>query len=290
MATFFALLFLFFLIMLILGLISPKASLFFLKKNKTRKMSLAIYGLLIIFSFIFFAIVNDTPVKNNTVVESENYRDEVSNKTFEMTSSDFLVLLEDLSADNQIDTTILALIKRNSSLCDSILFSSYKEVLIDCRSLEKLELYFIEKPVLDSILKQQSILQNIISYCDENNLNFNNTKGLLLKLKSITVTLQNRYQLYGSSRYTDKMEEAVSSYLFENTPNNRAFKMIEFAPTTKSTKKGFVYYSNYESYNAVNAWVVQNYAQLLLRYNSTENKYEIIEEIKNPDYKLELLK
>jgi hypothetical protein len=66
MDSLFALLCLASLILLIIGLFSPKASLFWDKKERTRKKSALVYGGLMVLFFIFFGVSNDRKLESKS--------------------------------------------------------------------------------------------------------------------------------------------------------------------------------------------------------------------------------
>lgn len=70
MENFFSLLILVSLILFVIGIFKPSTSLFWYKKERTRKKSLLIYGVLIIVSFVLFGITSDT--KYNTQASEKN--------------------------------------------------------------------------------------------------------------------------------------------------------------------------------------------------------------------------
>jgi len=69
------------LILLIIGIINPKISLFWYRKDKTKKISMLFYGILLIFSFILFNVfINKTTTSDNEKLMIQIKKDSINNK------------------------------------------------------------------------------------------------------------------------------------------------------------------------------------------------------------------
>lgn len=101
MDTLFALLFLGSLILLIIGFFSPKTSLFWDKKERTKKKSGLIYGGLTLLFFILFGAVND-PSKSDT---ASNRKEKSSTQT-QSVSSESTTEAEPISSDIPQETKV----------------------------------------------------------------------------------------------------------------------------------------------------------------------------------------
>jgi hypothetical protein len=89
MDSLFALLSLASLILLIIGLFSPKASLFWDKKERTRKKSALVYGGLVVLFFIFFGVSNDRKESSSSTQTTDLTTDKTeTEQTFSLNSEE----------------------------------------------------------------------------------------------------------------------------------------------------------------------------------------------------------
>lgn len=128
MNNLFTLLLLFSLVLLLIGLFNPKTSLFWTKKEKTKKKSAAIYGGLTILFLILFGTTSDIknlPTSKDTVAtvdEPQQSKSSEPEKNNDMPTEQKLAILD---AETFVDTTDLKVLRIKTLLND--LASMYNE-------------------------------------------------------------------------------------------------------------------------------------------------------------------
>jgi hypothetical protein len=135
MENLFALIVLISLVLLIIGFFSPSTSLFWYKKERTKKGSLFIYGMILIISFVLFGITID---KN----KSQQVNDTALEKKIELTQfqKDSIAKINLLS---EIE------IRKNQTIKASLLTNSYIENEVRADESYKNKSFYVEGVVTD---------------------------------------------------------------------------------------------------------------------------------------------
>lgn len=270
-------------LLFILGLINPKIAFFFNKEKANRKLVLILYGGLMVFSFVMLAI---TVPKNNS--QQESIIEDDSKKVI-LDEQTILVLMEEFSVTPEVTDEELALVESNIVLFDSILSKNYSFLLNELAELAKKNVYFVPSNAWSKVDEDYSYLSAIFSHSRLQKLDFIKTKKLFTDATKIYNKIIEKYSFYGDTDSKQLLEEAIEHYLFETAPNTRGFKMLSIQPTKEVTEEGFICLAEYESFNEINVFKVENYYQLVVRFDIDSIKYRIIEEIEEPDFNIDLM-
>lgn len=285
MAYLSAILLIFSVILFLLGLINPNWAMFFNKEKPTRKSSSLIYGSLMVISFILLAITVPKPQKNNSIKKDPEQKEE-----FILGENEILLYLEEVVNSNKISKEEIQLISSNISSFDSIVSKKYSTLFENLEFEIKPEKYFVDPKNHKKITSEFHFIQTLLNHKDLEEIDFIKTQELFEKCKSPFENFTARYNFYGPTNKEKELEETVKKYLYETTPNNRAFKMLSFHPTKEKNEKGFICVSEYETYNQINKWKVENYSQVRVKFISDSMNYQVIEEISKPNFDIPLLK